>query len=380
MSCQHYHRIDSIEDETNLLKRIVHLQTQIRASRERKRLSDNSESETYSKIFEPITKSMKSLQAAVVSGSSSSLGKGKTSLRQHSTTTPPPPSPPALSSPSTNDDNDDDEEEEEEEEKENAEKNAERNAEDERGLQTEIKNDNLQSTTTTSAENIVKHIPKGRRDDGIFGLNWAKKTIGDQTFQINGQNLRVRTGDQQWQMFHISNDEVWKMLFMQNPTDRVSIKTADGELTPAAKQYREIVQNLKLVEHAQTNKNLKYMNRKKYKDIISIAGRGFMYSLQQPSSFKKRRRSVGGSGMENSTAEIEGKKREKFSQFHPSTIVIPSDKNGLLCALVKAMAELKAGNTSMRNLVVPLLAEAKRRGILPREYDNTVKDMNWVYA
>ena len=118
MSCQHYHHIDSIEDETNLLKRIVHLQTQIRASRERKRLSDNSESETYSKIFEPITKSMKSLQAAVVSGSSSSLGKGKTSLKQHSTTPPPPPSPPALSSPSTNDDNDDDDDDEEEEEEE----------------------------------------------------------------------------------------------------------------------------------------------------------------------------------------------------------------------------------------------------------------------
>ena len=76
--------------------------------------------------------------------------------------------------------------------------------------------------------------------------------------------------------------------------------------------------------------------------------------------------------------------------FKPSTIVIPSDKKGLLSALIKATAEMKAGNSSMRNLVVPLEQEAKRRGILPIEYENGIHNssnatdeednLNWIYA
>ena len=316
---------------------------------------------------------MKSLHAAVVSGNSS--GREKTASKQLSPIPPPPTPPPPVVQPSpsfTTVSDDEKEGKKKDAEKENNAENAERMAENKDDLQ----------PTTTSALNIVTNIKSGLRDDGIFGLNWAKKLIGGQKFQIENQELRVQTGDQQWQIFHIYNDDVWKMLFMQNPSKEVLVKTADGELTPAAKQYKDIVGKLKLVEHAQRSNHLKgYRKRRKYKDIISVvSGTGFMYSLHQPSSFKNRKRAVGGTGLESPTTKIGGKKRRKLSQFHPSTVVIPSDKNGLLCALVKAMAELKAGNTSMRNLVVPLIAEAKRRGILPREYDNDVKDMNWVYA
>ena len=65
--------------------------------------------------------------------------------------------------------------------------------------------------------------------------------------------------------------------------------------------------------------------------------------------------------------------------FKPSTFVIPSDRKGLLRALVQAVAELRAGNESMRNLIVPLAQEAKRKKILP---DNLLspEETTWVYA
>ena len=69
-----------------------------------------------------------------------------------------------------------------------------------------------------------------------------------------------------------------------------------------------------------------------------------------------------------------GKRRVK-----PSTVVIPSDKKGLLRELVKAVAELRAGNTSMRNLVVPLAQEAKRKKILPRHL-LSADEKTWVFS
>ena len=47
--------------------------------------------------------------------------------------------------------------------------------------------------------------------------------------------------------------------------------------------------------------------------------------------------------------------------------------------LVKALEELRAGNTSMRNLVVPLAQEARRKGILPVNLLSPDEE-TWVYA
>ena len=74
------------------------------------------------------------------------------------------------------------------------------------------------------------------------------------------------------------------------------------------------------------------------------------------------------------TADAAAGKRIK-----PSTVVIPSDKKGLLRELVKAVAELRAGNTSMRNIVVPLAQEAKRKRILPRHL-LSADEKTWVFA
>ena len=69
----------------------------------------------------------------------------------------------------------------------------------------------------------------------------------------------------------------------------------------------------------------------------------------------------------------------KRRMIHPSTVVIPSDKKRLLRDLLKAVAELRAGNTSMQNIVQPLAQEAKRRKILPPHLLSP-KEMTWVFA
>ena len=80
-------------------------------------------------------------------------------------------------------------------------------------------------------------------------------------------------------------------------------------------------------------------------------GTGFLFSVQPPPSLLKK----------------------------ASTVVIPSDKKGLLRELYKAVAELRAGNTSMQNLVVPLAQEAKRKRILPKGLLSK-KEQNWVFS
>lgn len=65
--------------------------------------------------------------------------------------------------------------------------------------------------------------------------------------------------------------------------------------------------------------------------------------------------------------------------FKPSTVVIPSDNKGLMRELLKALMELRAGNTSMRNLVVPLAQEARRKGILPPHLLSVDEEI-WVFA
>ena len=48
-------------------------------------------------------------------------------------------------------------------------------------------------------------------------------------------------------------------------------------------------------------------------------------------------------------------------------------------ALLQALAELRAGNTSMQNFVVPLAKEAKRKKILPPNLLSPDEE-TWVFA
>ena len=51
----YFHSIKTIEDQERMLKKILSLQTQIRARREKTRLTNNFQNEKHTKIFEPIT-------------------------------------------------------------------------------------------------------------------------------------------------------------------------------------------------------------------------------------------------------------------------------------------------------------------------------------
>ena len=90
----------------------------------------------------------------------------------------------------------------------------------------------------------------------------------------------------------------------------------------------------------------------------SAKGSGFLFSVQPPPFMKKK---------------------SKNMTIKPSTVVIPSDRKGLMRALVQALAELRAGNTSMRNLVVALAQEAKRKRILPVNLLSPDEE-TWVFA
>ena len=57
----YFNQIKTVKDEEQMLKKILSIQTQIRARREKERLARNSQNEKYTKIFEPITRTLKNL-------------------------------------------------------------------------------------------------------------------------------------------------------------------------------------------------------------------------------------------------------------------------------------------------------------------------------
>ena len=100
---------------------------------------------------------------------------------------------------------------------------------------------------------------------------------------------------------------------------------------------------------------MQFKTRAKYK-LLPKVGRGFLFTTRKPKFLKKSQNRVS-----------------------PSVVVVPSDKRGLLRALKKSVAELRSGNTSMQNVVVPLAQEAKRLKILPPGLLSS-KEMTWVFA
>ena len=381
----YYHKINSVQDEANLLKRIINLETQVRAKREQERIASNSESEKYARIFEPITQSMKTLHTIAGSGgtSSSSQRSGGQSANSNNTI--------KIAKKK---------EKEEEEDEDSGLLFCYDPKEDSSSISTHVNRDDHDDDDDNSdnesslLHQALSQVSKGQRDDGVYGINWNKRTIGGKEFTVkNGNILQVQVGSGEKMEFKITDINVWKLLLYQNPYDKVSTETSEGEPTQAVQQYQEIADALNLIDYAKHHlKSDAYKKRKKYK-ILSIRkqqGSGFLFSIQIPSSFSnkkvKKKTKKEGTGI----AKVKKHQYNRKQLFKPSTIVIPSDKKGLLSALIKATAEMKAGNSSMRNLVVPLEQEAKRRGILPIEYENDIHNssnatdeednLNWIYA
>ena len=280
-----YHHISSLADEEILLSKIIDLESKIRKQKESQRLEKNIQTEKYTNIFEPITKSVESLKK---------------------------PEPVEV-------------------------------VDDLIELPTDVKPNILEPSDPVEPnlyQKALQMIPRRSRDDGVFGLDSLRRQVSGRPYWIEGNLLLVNNEDGTLSEIQINDLEVWIILLSQNPRKFVDLPDS------AVRRYREIADELNLVPHVQfTNKNFK--NRVKYKLLKPHhEGTGFLFSTKKPSSM---------------------------------TVVIPSDKEGLLRALLQAVAELRGGNESIRNLVVPLAQEAERKNILPKGLLSP-EELTWVYA
>lgn len=191
----------------------------------------------------------------------------------------------------------------------------------------------------------LEKVPEEFRDDGKLGLNTLYQQIGDFDYEIHGNVLKIFDGDnEEIHKYDIDDENLWMLLLAKNPQSvKLAFKDKEGKYLPFAEKYREIAKDLNLTDAIARG----LTKRTKYK-IINKKGSGFMFTYHSP-------------------------------LVNPNTVVIPSDNEGLMHALVVALAELRAGNNSMRNILVPLAQEAQRKRILPKDL-LTPNETTWVFA
>ena len=184
-------------------------------------------------------------------------------------------------------------------------------------------------------------VPVRFRDDGLLGLDTANHRIGDYVYSVDGDTLKVHGNNEEYE-YEIDDIDLWKLLLVKNP-QRINLNLYDKhkQLLPFVEKYREIATELNLTNAAAPG----FKKRTKYKIAILEIGSGFLFTTHPPAN----------------------------------TLLIPSDNPGLLRALYVALAELRAGNSSMRNIVVPLSQEARRKGILPENLLSADEE-TWVFA
>ena len=188
----------------------------------------------------------------------------------------------------------------------------------------------------------LAEIPERLRDDGKLGLNTENHTIGDWNYEVAGDKLIVRKGDEEDEIL-VDDYDTWRLLLVFNPK-KIHMETD----LPFVREYARIVNRLDLVERYERLSSR--MKRNKYKLLKKMhEGSGFLFTTRSP------------------------------TLIHPDTVVVPSDPEGLMNALNLALAEFRAGNISMRNVVVPLAAEASRMDILPRNLLSN-NEKTWVFA
>ena len=319
-----FHPIHTIEDRERMVKKMLSLQTQIRTKRKKERLVDKSRNQKYAKIFEPITRTLKDL---------SDIPPSKSTENLIDTETPP--------------------------------------VDDLIDLKPDVvekrEADEEQPNPGELYRATLKMIPLKDRDDGTFGLNTDTQKIGDYAFTVDGNLLKVINDDDADKREYVIDDiQVWIILLAKAPGNYMSLKRPSNSpskrktttsYVSSVKMYIEIANDLNLLETAERYGGKYYKRLSKYQILKNArSGKGFLFSVKPPPFATGR-----------------------HTFFNPSTVVIPSDNKGLMRELTKALAELRAGNTSMRNLVVPLAQEARRKRILP-DYLLSPDEETWVFA
>ena len=303
----HPYRLQSIEDETRLLQKMFALQGKVRRAKEKERHLKSTQSNHYTKMFKPITNSLKNLQTIKpVENVNTSTSTDQI----------------------TEDEKYDDSDE----------------LTDEKGIK---------SDPGDLYIDALASIPQLSRDDGVFGLNIESDHIGDYFFVVNGNTLFIMDHEDVLKSYVIDDYQLWQLLLVKRPKDiGLKLKGPLGRNTSTLDKFIKIVQDLDLVQIALT-KGYNIKNRAKYK-LLPKVGHGFLFTSTQPDFMRK-------------------------TMVNPNVVVVPSDKKGLLRELIKSVAELRCGNTSMQNIVVPLAQEAKRLKILPPGLLSP-KEMTWVFA
>lgn len=277
-----YRRVNTIEDEKKLLEEMLELQADIREQRERQRKRKSHNSEKYTKMFEPVTKSLSKLVPTPV-----------VNLMDVDDPVP--------------------------------------DLMDLAPVKEELE---IQEPGELYKQ-ALSEIPRKLRDDGKLGLNIDHR-IGDYIYEVEGNVLKV-VNNGEVKEFEITDLNLWKLLLVMNPMKIQLTLKENKQYLPFVHKYIDIVNELNLLDGYNGSRN-----RVKYK-LIEHKGSGFLFSVQPP------------------------------------TIVIPSDNEGLMSELYKALAEVRAGNTSMRNLLVPLAQEANRKNILPPHLLSP-DEQTWVFA
>ena len=176
-------------------------------------------------------------------------------------------------------------------------------------------------------------VPRRLRDDGALGLNVEAGTIGDYVYEVEGDVLHVNDKE-----FEIKDLNLWKLMIVYNPS-KIQLRLKDqDDYYPFVYEYADIIDELGLLDYYSGSKR-----RVKYEILSKMhKGSGFLFSVQPPT-------------------------------------FLPSDRMGILSELHKALAELRAGNTMMRNMVVPLAQEARRMNILPPNLLSPDEE-TWIFA
>ena len=314
----HFHTISSIDDEQNLLQKLIHLETQIRAKRERERLLRTGQSETYGRIFEPITKEIKSLKQVEALGAPAAPAVPAASAPA----TPAPPVTPPYKTPPTT------------------------------PVHTPPKTapPEFQLAEVIAPEyfDAKREIKARNREDGYLGLDIESQTIAGRHYTIDGSHIIVDAppGNTGKTKITIQHPRTWVMLLAKNPNNIILTKDLrTKQLYPWVLEWRKIAKELDFINFINQSQQAVDI-RKRVKFKLLQKGKGFLYSLVPP----------------------------------PHTVVLPSDPQGVLRELQKSIAEYKAGNSSMRNIIGPLIQQARRMKILPKYLQKACKEFNWIYV
>ena len=142
-------------------------------------------------------------------------------------------------------------------------------------------------------------VPENLRSDGVLGLDTETHTIGDYEYQVEGDKLHCTNENSDDEaVFKVDSLELWILLLVKNPT-RIQLKLKTRkEYLPFVYEFKDIADRLELVATSQHFSGFCFRRKYKILQELEHAGSGFLFTTRPP--------------------------------VKPDTVVVPSDKAGLL--------------------------------------------------